>query len=116
MKLIIAGGRDFNNYETLKKFCDYLLQNKTNVEIVSGGAKGADYLGEKYASEKKYMLTKFPANWDKYDKSAGVIRNIEMAKYADALVAFWDKKSRGTQHMIKVAAEYGLDIRIYYYE
>jgi len=116
MKVIIAGGRDFNDYDLLRKQCDHLLQNQVVVEIVSGTAKGADQLGERYAKEKEYKITRFPANWDEYGKSAGYIRNEEMAKYADALIAFWDGKSKGTEHMINLAKQYNLKVKIYKYE
>lgn len=112
MKVIIAGGREFNDYNKLRSYCDHLLQNQVVVEIVSGTARGADLLGEKYANERGYQITRFPANWDEYGKSAGYIRNEEMAKYGDALIAFWDGKSRGTEHMIKLAKQYNLKVKI----
>jgi hypothetical protein len=69
-------------------------------EIVSGCAKGVDTVGERWAEGRNQKLTRFPANWDKYRKAAGIIRNEEMAAYADGLIAFWDGESRGTKHMI----------------
>jgi hypothetical protein len=112
MKVIIAGSRYFNDYEILCRYCDHVLQDQTNIEVVSGTARGADQLGEKYATERGYNITKFPADWDKYKKAAGYIRNEEMAKYADALIAFWDGNSKGTEHMINLAKKYNLKIRI----
>ena len=111
MKVIIAGSRDFDDYELLRKYCDFYLQSQTDIEIVSGTAKGADQLGEKYATEKGYQIKRFPADWSK-GKSAGYIRNEEMAKYADALIAFWNGMSKGTEHMINLANKYNLKIRI----
>jgi hypothetical protein len=108
MKVIIAGSRDFNDYEFLKKHCDEILKFQATVEIVSGGARGADRLGERYAMEKGYPITVFAADWVKYGKPAGVIRNEEMAVYADALIAFWDGSSPGTKHMIDTARRYGI--------
>ena len=116
MKVIIAGGRDFDNYEKLRSYCDYLLQNKDEIEIVSGCARGADKLGERYAEERGYPIKRFPADWGTHGKSAGYLRNEEMADYADALIAFWDGSSRGTQHMINIAEKESLEIRIYRYE
>lgn len=113
-KVIIAGSRDFNDYETLKSFCDKMLQRKTNIEIISGTAKGADQLGEKYAVEKNFKLTKVPAEW-RNGKSAGYRRNEKMAEMADALIAFWDGESKGTKHMINCAKKNNLTCRIYYY-
>lgn len=111
-KVIIAGGRDFNNYEFLERVCNYKLQNKTNIEIVSGGAKGADCYGEMYAAENNLPKKVFLADWERYGKSAGPIRNREMAEYADALIAFWDGGSPGTKNMIEVAKELGLGVHV----
>lgn len=111
-KLIIAGGRGFHNYETLKEICDFTLQDKNEVQIISGTANGADKLGERYAQEKGYKLIKVPADWGKHGKSAGYKRNEEMAKIADGLIAFWDGKSKGTRHMINLAKKYNLQIKV----
>jgi len=78
MKVIIAGGRDFNNYELLKEKCDYYLKNINDIEIVSGVACGADKLGEKYASDKNYSIKRFPADWDTLGRGAGHIRNAQI--------------------------------------
>lgn len=64
-------------------------------------------MGERYAKERGYAVSEHPADWDRYGKSAGYIRNKEMAEEADALMAFWDGKSRGTMHMINLAKEKG---------
>lgn len=112
MKVIIAGSRSFKDYGLLREKCDFLLSNLSDIVIVSGNAKGADLLGEMYAKEKCYGLKIFPADWDKYKKAAGYIRNTEMAKYSDALIAFWDGFSRGTKHMIDIAKEQGLKVRV----
>lgn len=85
---------------------------KDEITVVCGKARGADTLGERYAEERGYAVHYFPADWDRYGKSAGHIRNEEMAKNADALVAFWDGKSRGTKDMIKLARQYGLRVRV----
>jgi len=115
MKIIIAGSRNFNDYNLLKTSCDNLLTQFTNIEIVSGTARGADKLGERYAREKGYDIKKFPANWDKFGKSAGYIRNDEMAQYADMLIAFWDGTSKGTKHMIDLANKRGIKVEIVNY-
>lgn len=115
MKIIIAGGRMFNDYNKLKESCDNILVNQKDVEIVSGTAAGADKLGERYAQEKGYEVKKFPAQWDLYGKSAGYRRNQEMAEYADGLIAFWDGKSKGTKHMIDIAEKGGLKVRVIRY-
>jgi ABC-type enterochelin transport system substrate-binding protein len=115
MKVIIAGGRNFRDYDKLRESCDNILVNQKEVEIVSGTAAGADTLGERYAQEKGYEVKKFPAQWDLYGKSAGYKRNQQMAEYADGLIAFWDGKSKGTKHMIDIANKMGLKVRVIRY-
>lgn len=114
MKVVIAGSRAFYDYTKLKKVCDHLLQNfkKEDLEIVSGGARGADKLGETYAKERGISLSVFPADWDKYGKRAGFIRNEQMAKYGDILIAFWDGKSSGTKNMILLGRKYKMIVKI----
>lgn len=116
MSLIIAGGRDFNNYELLKKAVDSVipLLKDNDIEIVSGVAKGADTLGELYAYENGYTIRQFHANWSD-GKRAGYERNEKMAKYANACVCFWDGESRGTKHMIDLANKYQLLLFIFKY-
>jgi hypothetical protein len=115
MKVIIAGSRGFNDYELLKKFCDYIIgEPNEDVEIVSGKAKGADTLGERYAIEKGFDIKEFPADWSA-GKSAGYLRNGQMADYADMLIAFHDGESKGTKHMIDLANEKELNVVVYKY-
>ena len=114
MKVIVAGGRDFSNYILLKESCDSLIKDKVT-EIVSGKAKGADSLGEKWANENNIKIAPFPANWDKHGKSAGYIRNSEMANYGECLIAFWDGKSKGTKNMIDIATNKGLEVHVINY-
>lgn len=114
-KLIVAGNRDFTDYKVVKESLDFFLRNVKNkeaIEIVSGNAKGVDSLGERYAKENNLLLTCFPAKWGTFGNAAGPMRNAEMSKYADALVAFWDKQSRGTQSMVNLAKAGGLKVRI----
>lgn len=116
MIIVVAGGRDFNDYDLLKRKLDYYLQNvEPPIIIVSGCAPGADTLGERYANEKGYELMKYPADWERYGKRAGYIRNTTMAKVGEALVAFWDGVSKGTKLMIDLAKKYGLLVRIIRY-
>lgn len=97
-KLLIAGSRDFNDYELLKKSI-----KPENIEcIISGCARGADTLAIVYANELGIPVEKYPADWNKYGKSAGYIRNKVMVDRATAVICFWDGKSRGTQHTINL--------------
>lgn len=111
-KVIIAGSRTFRNHRIVRQYCDKYLQNKTDIEIVSGGADGVDKLGEKYAREHNYKLTIMNADWKQHDKSAGPIRNRQMAEYADAAIVYWDMSSKGTKNMIDIAREKGLLVRV----
>lgn len=113
-RIIVAGGRDFNNYSLLESKLDYYLSNLESFEIVSGGANGADRLGEKYAISKGLKLVMFPADWS-LGKQAGYLRNKEMAEYSTHLIAFWDGKSKGTKHMINLAKENNLKVKVVYY-
>lgn len=117
-KVIIAGGRHFDNYQLLKEHCDYYLQNKMKeyqIIVISGHAAGADTLGERYAQERGLPLDAHPADWKAHGKSAGYVRNKEMAEVADALIAFWDGVSRGTKNMINLAKSKGLKVAIVRY-
>ena len=112
MKVIIAGSRDFNDYTSLKNKMDIILKNQKDVTIVSGTARGADKLGERYAGENHHKVEKYVPMWDIYGKKAGYMRNEEMAKVADALVVFWDGKSKGNKHMIDIGKKFKLKIRV----
>ena len=116
-KVIVAGCRDFADYELLKEKCDFYLQNKKPeiIVIVSGHASGADTLGERYAQERGYETEVYPADWKTNGRAAGPIRNAQMAAVADALIAFWDGKSRGTKNMIDTATKRGLQVAVVRY-
>lgn len=118
-KVIVAGGRNFNDYDYLESKLNYYLSKKRNegynIIIISGTANGADSLGERYANNKGYDIKRYPAQWDKYGKSAGYKRNVEMANVADACIVFWDGISRGSKHMIDIAKTKKLPLKIVNY-
>lgn len=113
MKVIIAGSRTFHDFPALMGFMSVLSQEWDIKEVVSGGAKGADALGEEFAFVKNIPVKIFPADWSK-GKQAGVLRNIEMGNYADGLIAFWDGTSPGTKHMIKYMCSINKPVHIIY--
>ena len=118
-RVIVAGTRSFEDYELMASKLDRLLANlQKDLEIVSGGAPGADRLGERYARDRGYRLKRFPADWDnKVEKKvAGHVRNSIMAWSATHLVAFWHGKSPGTRDMIQIAEKEGLATRTIIYE
>ena len=129
-RVIIAGGRDFNDKYLLEdNLMEWILDiylkhmhtnEKVSIEIISGNASGADRLGEEFAKEHLYELKLFPANWNKYGRAAGPIRNKQMAEYASqsdkgVLFAFWNGESKGTKNMISIATNLGLDVHIIKY-
>lgn len=113
MKTIIAGMRDYDSPETVERLAAHVHEMYPITEVISGGAKGVDRFGEAWAEKSGIPITPFPADWDKYGKSAGPVRNAEMASAADALLAVWDGESRGTRDMIRKA--YKKDLRIWIY-
>lgn len=123
MKLIIAGGRDFEdrilattafgNFE--QEAWELTGVEKPFTEIVSGGAKGADKVGEFIGRFYNIPIKQFIPDWEGLGKRAGFVRNAEMGDYADALLAFWDKNSRGTKQMIDYATKKGLIVKVVYY-
>lgn len=138
IKIIIAGSRNFNDYKKMRKTLDSIISLKVHegdsVEIIEGGARGADKLGMQYALEEDIPFKEFPAEWEnlnvtpcvvkidrlgrKYNVLAGHNRNKKMAEYAKKesdiaiLVAFWDGKSPGTKNMIEQAQKLKIEVVI----
>ena len=98
MKVIVAGSRSFDDYPILKRELD-AVKDQIDV-VISGGARGADSLGERWAKENGKTVWNMPADWST-GKSAGHIRNVAMGMRADAAFVFWDGESRGSRHMIE---------------
>ena len=131
MRVIIAGGRDFNDFKLLESNINKIFKqlsdeksisaciDESNIEIICGKARGADTLGEQFAKEYKLSIKYFTADWNTYGKSAGYRRNAEMANYAKedngVLIAFWDGKSKGTKHMIDLAKSNNIRVFIVNY-
>lgn len=112
-RVIVAGSRTFDDFDLLEDtLIDFLIGfYPSEIQIVSGGARGADSLGEKFAEKYGCKIKRFTPDWN-IGKQAGILRNIDMGNYADALVAFWDGKSKGTKHMIQYAKELGLKVEV----
>ena len=125
LRIIIAGGRDFTDYDKMKNALDSWKKTKklsayNSVTEVCGCAEGADDLGRRYAKENGWNVSEFPANWELLGKPAGILRNRDMAAFAQPsngiegyLLAFWNGKSRGTKNMVETAIQYGLKIVIF---
>lgn len=108
-RMIVAGGRDYSNQNIVnyyinrvKDVCD---SRGLNLVIVCGMATGADTLGRNYAISNGLEVLEFPANWNRYGKSAGYIRNKEMGDVADSAIVFWDGRSKGSKFMIDIMHE-----------
>ena len=105
--ILVAGSRNYYNYSEFKNVMDYTNNKYHITEIISGGARGADSLAERYAKENNIPIKVFPANWDMYGKTAGFIRNTEMHNYLKNFkdrmcICFWDGQSHGTVHNFKL--------------
>lgn len=108
MKTIIAGSRSIHNFKIVEdaiRECGWVP-----TEVICGCALGVDDLGDRWASERNIPVKHFPAQWRNYGRSAGIIRNRAMASIAEALIAVWDGKSRGTKNMIQEAKNKNLKV------
>ncbi len=117
MKLIVAGSRNWTDRNWLFKELDRLHKTLPITEVVSGCAKGADFLGELWAGARGVPLKRFPAKWRRgdgvIDKAAGFKRNAQMAEYGEALAAFMRGETKGTRHMILTATKQRLPVFLF---
>lgn len=126
IRIIIAGGRKFNDYDTFKDCMKkwnkhHRFKEDDKITVVCGCADGVDLLGKKYAEEVGWNVELMPANWNLLGKVAGILRNNEMAKFADGgdekyLIAVWNGKSKGTKNMIDTAIQHNINIHIFSYD
>lgn len=120
VRVLVAGGRDFQDFRRLSRILDkYLEQPRErllDITIISGGAKGADKLGELYAKENGLNYEIYEADWDRYGKSAGYIRNEQMARALPTRAfLFWDGLSSGTEHMLNLTRKYKIKTKVIEY-
>lgn len=111
MKTVIAGSRNITDYAQLLRAIATCPVEIT--EVISSGARGADSLGEHYARQHGLPIHLFPADWDRYGRSAGHRRNADMAAAAEAVLCMWDGASRGTAGMIQQAQRRGLPLWVF---
>jgi YspA, cpYpsA-related SLOG family len=110
MRTIIAGSRTIHDPETVY---DAVQESGFNITtVISGGAMGIDEMGAEWAVAQCIDVKFFIPDWELHGKSAGIIRNKQMALYADALIAIWDGESGGTKHMIAHAKKLGLKVYV----
>lgn len=105
MNLAIVGSRDFDDYELVDKLCAHLVERCDINAIVSGGAKGADKLGERFARQYGLDMIVFKPDWQQFGKRAGYLRNVEIIEASNIVIAFWDGMSKGTKHSIDIATK-----------
>lgn len=111
MITIIAGSRNFADDILVREAVEASGFDIT--EVISGGARGIDKCGERWATKNRIPYQVVYADWDKYGKSAGYRRNQRMADMAEALIAIWDGQSKGTLHMIHIAKAKGLAVYVH---
>lgn len=118
MKVVIAGSRTLSHLEPSHQIQVLQLIDKFEelygeiTMVVSGTSRGPDKIGENYAKLVDIDIAKFPAQWDSKGRAAGIIRNDEMADFADAGIMLWDGKSRGTKHMGEALRKLGKPVII----
>ena len=101
MKIAIVGSRTFKDYNAMHAFIEEMLvtmESSIIEAVVWGGARGADSLAERYAQERGLKMIVFPAQWKKYGRRAGFIRNVNIIRECDVCFAFWDGESHDTKH------------------
>ena len=116
MNLLIAGSRTFQDYGILEKHmteCDAIFHWDQYDTVLSGAARGADLLGERWAEANGKLIKRFPALWELYGKKAGMIRNAQMIHEAQAVVVFWDGVSSGAKHTLQLAQKHRLPYSMY---
>ena len=109
MKIAIVGSRGFPEPERVRA---YVRSLKKDDIVISGGAKGVDSWAVEEAKVQGLETQVFPADWDLFGKSAGYRRNVDIVEAADFVVAFWDGKSKGTAHTIKLAQKAGKPVEV----
>lgn len=121
IRIIVAGSRTCSDYKliskVLSKYVKTCIDNGIHPEFVSGGCRGVDTIAEMFCKQNNYPIKVFKADWERYGKRAGYLRNKQMADYAaetgGILIAFWDGESRGTKMMIKLAKMSGLCVKVF---
>ncbi len=119
-RIIIAGTRTAPDEETMRAIdagsWQWRFDGDVEIEVVSGGCRGPDLAGERWARERGYAIKRFDADWKTHGRAAGPIRNRAMAEYADSAIIVWDGVSRGAKSMIREALDCGLQVAVMTYK
>ena len=114
-RVAVEGCRKYENYEEAKEYIDFCIREirkKYTLMFVSGGCRGADALGERYAAENGFKTEIYPALWEKYGRAAGPERNKKIAEISDYIICFWDGQSKGTKSLLRFAEKAGKPVKI----
>ena len=114
IKIAVVGGRNFSDVNLANRILTYAKEHYENIMVISGGAKGADAIGEQWAKDHNIPVKIFPAEWGKYGKSAGFKRNQLIVDECDLVIAFWDGKSKGTADTINKAKALGKAVYVFW--
>lgn len=117
MRLLVCGSRDFFDEQFLCETLDFFASKNSVDVVIHGAAPGADSLAGEWAEALGIHVEKFPADWNKYGRAAGPIRNKQMLREGkpDAVIAFISKpleSSRGTANMVKISKEAGIQVYV----
>ena len=110
MKVAIVGSRDYPSPSLVRAFVNTLPDDTI---IISGGARGVDTVAEQAARYRHLKVEIYPAEWDKWGRSAGMMRNGKIINAADRVVAFWDGISKGTADSIRKARAAGKPVTVF---
>lgn len=122
MKLAVVGSRTYTDYKDFRtkllSMVSYYFDSRKkrvafSVDIITGGAKGADSLAELWAKGNQVSCKVIKPDYNKYGRGAPFVRNTEIAKECDEMVAFWDGHSKGTEDVLKKAVQFGKRVTIF---
>jgi len=113
MKIAIVGSREYLRWDIVHAFVSAIWRKHPGATVLSGGARGVDRHAVQAAMRHHMAFEVYPAQWDRYGKRAGYLRNELIVADADQVVAFWDGKSRGTKHTIDIARRHGVPFHVY---
>lgn len=109
MKLLVCGGRDFEDYDLLKTVLSVYHVTKNITEVIHGDARGADRLADLWAERHRIPVRKFPADWQTHGKAAGPIRNQRMIDEGKPDMVLGFRGGRGTADMFQRAEAAGIE-------
>lgn len=114
MRVLITGSRDWFDYPAIKDCLSALAATESPVEVIHGGARGADYYAGVAARTLGLVVSVYPADWSVEPRRAGILRNLQMLDTRpDLVIAFQRNGSRGTQHTVDEAKRRGIPVEVH---